>query len=40
VRWTSEDGQQDRIWLYGQTGLKLAKGSTNDASPNYSWGKF
>jgi hypothetical protein len=40
VRWTSEDGQMDRIWLYGQNGTKLAKGSTNDAGTNLTWTKL
>lgn len=39
VRWTSEDGQLDRIYLFNSQGKSVSTGHTDDASKHLSWKK-
>jgi hypothetical protein len=39
VRWTSEDGQLDRIYLFNSQGKSVSTGHTDDAGTDLSWKK-
>ena len=37
VRWTSEDGEQEKFWLFNAAGKKFATGSTMKAGTDLTW---